>query len=112
MENTDPGYADRCAADSARSVPSIRLTLTHESDVQPLSLSSRCEAGDLAGKFGRLSADGDFSGTDDTGTLFLEGRYSIVGRSIVIHSAVDGSNFECGTIRSIEEIEMSESVVS
>ena len=39
---------------------------------------------------------------DTTGELVLDGRYSIIGRSVVIH-AVDGTNFECGTIRSAED---------
>jgi hypothetical protein len=41
--------------------------------------------------------------TDMTGSLFLRDQFSIIGRSVVIHDAVDGSNFECGTIRSVAE---------
>ena len=63
-----------------------------------------CEAGDLAGKFGQIPMTGMLDEVDDTGTLFLSGKNSIVGRSIVIH-AVDGTNFECATIRLQEEID-------
>ncbi len=48
----------------------------------------RCEAGDLAGKFGRLSVSGQVDEVDMTGTLFLEGRFSIIGRSVVVHRYV------------------------
>ena len=64
-----------------------------------------CEAGDLAGKFEPLPMSGMLDEVDSTGTLFLSGKYSIVGRSIVIHDNVDGSNFECGTIRLQEELD-------
>jgi len=62
-----------------------------------------CEAGDLAGKFGPLDSGGQINVVDTTGQLVLDGRYSIIGRSVVIH-AVDGTNFECGTIRSEEDM--------
>ena len=58
-----------------------------------------CEAGDLAGKFGPLTMDGQVDVTDTTGQLVLNGRYSIIGRSVVVH--VQG--LECGTIRSVED---------
>ena len=66
----------------------------------------RCEAGDLAGKFGPIDGTngiGQVNVTDTTGQLRLEGPISIIGRSVVIHD-VDGSNFECGTIRSMRDI--------
>ena len=66
----------------------------------------RCEAGDLAGRFGPIDGTngvGQVDVTDNTGELQLEGIYSIIGRSVVIHD-VDGSNFECGTIRSVRDI--------
>ena len=64
----------------------------------------RCEAGDLAGKFGPIDGrDGMVNVTDTTGQLRLQGPISIIGRSVVIHD-VDGTNFECGTIRSIRDI--------
>ena len=59
----------------------------------------RCEAGDLAGKFGALTPHNDLNVVDSTGDLTLTGPYSIVGRSVVVHSNVDGTNFECGTIQ-------------
>jgi len=40
---------------------------------------------------------------DSTGLLALQGRRSIVGRSVVIHRHDDGSNFECATIRYTDE---------
>ncbi|XP_064382299.1 uncharacterized protein LOC135331162 isoform X2 [Halichondria panicea] len=61
-----------------------------------------CELGDLFGKFGPIPAGGMLTGVDSTG-LALEGRYSIVGRSVVIHHHLDSSNFECGTIRYMDE---------
>ena len=67
--------------------------------------TGRCEAGDLAGKFGPLMPDTPVTVTDMTGSLFLRDRFSIIGRSVVIHNSEDGSNFECGTIRSMAEID-------
>ena len=46
---------------------------------------------------------GNLTKNDTTGFLALSGRYSIVGRSLVIHRHDDGSNFECGTIRYVDE---------
>ena len=63
----------------------------------------RCEAGDLAGKFGPLMPHVDLDVTDSTGQLTLSGPLSIIGRSVVVHSSVDGSNFECGTIQLVEQ---------
>ncbi len=63
----------------------------------------RCEAGDLAGKFGLLMPNTLFNMTDETGNLFLRDTNSIVGRSVVIHRH-DGSTFECGTIHSKTEL--------
>ena len=43
---------------------------------------------------------------DTSGQLSLTGRYSIVGRPLVIHqSDMDPTHLECGTIRLVEEIE-------
>lgn len=39
---------------------------------------------------------------DSTDQLALSGPQSIVGRSVVVHSNIDGSNFECGTIQLVE----------
>lgn len=58
--------------------------------------------GDLAGKFGPIPINGMLT-VDDTTGLSLAGRYSIIGRSIVIHNHLDNSNFECGTIRYMDE---------
>ncbi len=62
----------------------------------------RCEVGDLAGKFGPIPSSGVLTALDTTG-LALAGRYSIVGRSVVIHDPIDNTNFECGTIRYMDE---------
>ena len=67
------------------------------------SIFQRCEVGDLAGKFGAIPLDGRINVTDMTGLLSLQGRYSIIGRSVVIHRHDDGTNFVCGTIRLMEE---------
>ena len=64
-----------------------------------VSLFGRCEAGDLAGKFGPLVQHNNLDVVDSTGQLALSGPLSILGRSVVVHSSVDGSNFECGTIQ-------------
>ena len=70
-----------------------------------VNFSCRCEAGDLAGKFGPLTATNQpLTLLDNTGTLFLRGQHSIIGRSIVIHRHGSNKNFECGTIRSQNEI--------
>ena len=63
----------------------------------------RCEVGDLSGKFGPIMPHVDLDVVDSTGNLSLSGPLSIVGRSIVVHSSVDGSNFECGTIQLVEQ---------
>jgi len=64
----------------------------------------RCEAGDLSGKFGLISPSGSVDRVDNTSSLFLRGRFSIIGRSLVIHEANQhANNFECANIRSTAE---------
>ena len=70
-----------------------------------VSLLGRCEAGDLAGKFGPLVQHDNLDVVDSTGQLTLSGPLSILGRSVVVHSSVDGSNFECGTIQLANQAE-------
>lgn len=70
-----------------------------------VSLLGRCEAGDLTGKFGPLMQHNNLDVTDTTGQLTLSGPQSILGRSVVVHSSVDGSNFECGTIQLANQAE-------
>ena len=60
-----------------------------------------CEAGDLAGKFGDLTA-GNFSFVDSDPELQLRGRYSIIGRSIVIHPPGHG-HLACANIHLDED---------
>ena len=50
--------------------------------------------------------DVDVNVIDSTGNLTLSGSLSIVGRSIVVHSSVDGTNFECGTIQLVEQTDI------
>ena len=45
----------------------------------------------------------DVNVVDSTGNLMLTGPLSIIGRSVVVHSSVDGTNFECGTIQLAEQ---------
>jgi len=56
-----------------------------------------CEAGDLSGKFGSLMTTGNASYVSTDDELQLQGRYGIIGRSIVIHNP-DGSRLACGNI--------------
>ncbi len=57
------------------------------------------------GKFGPLVPDTPLDMVDTTGSFTLRGQFSVIGRSVVIHNAVDGSNFVCGTIRSQTEMQ-------
>ena len=77
----------------------IKVTYTHTH-----THTCRCEAGDLEGKFGSLSPDGQVDVVDDTGDLNLSGRYSIVGRHI--HDNVDSTvHLACSTIRLLNQKE-------
>jgi Cu/Zn superoxide dismutase len=67
-----------------------------------------CEFGDLAGRLGPLPSDGQLDAIDSTGEIDLQGTYSIVGRSVVIHEAGTNDNFECGTIRHQMELDGAE----
>lgn len=62
---------------------------------------TRCEVGDLTGKFGRIT-ENEATYNDNSSQLQLGGRNGVVGRSIVIHAG-DGTNFVCATIRSVAE---------
>jgi len=61
---------------------------------------SQCEIGDLSGKHGKLSG-ATVSETYTDAELPLSGPHSIVGRSVVIHDAVDNSRWACATINPI-----------
>ena len=82
--------------------PSLHLSpsLSH-----PLPPTSSCEAGDLAGRLGPLPANGQLDAMDTTGNIDLDGFYSIVGRSVVIHQVGTNVNFECGSIISQQELD-------
>jgi len=56
-----------------------------------------CEAGDLSGKFGNLMPGTNGTFVDSDPELQLRGRYSIIGRSIVIHPPGHG-HLACGNI--------------
>eukprot|EP00466_Bigelowiella_natans_P012156 jgi/Bigna1/128716/aug1.7_g3424 len=58
---------------------------------------SVCEVGDLSGKHVRLSSAAVMQTYNDT-NLPLSGKYSVVGRSIVLHRNSDGSRYACATI--------------
>ena len=60
-----------------------------------------CEAGDLSGKFGNLRP-GNFTFVDSDPELQLSGRYSIIGRSIVIHPPGHG-HLACANIHLDED---------
>lgn len=87
----------------------VRPNPNYATDCSPNNLTA-CEIGDLTGKFGQLSNGVSYS-VDDSDLLELGGMLGIVGRSIVVHSATDGANFVCGTIRSIVEEEVAETEV-
>ena len=83
-------------------VPDLNTYRNNVNNTVSFMIHNRCEAGDLAGKFGNLMPSVDVDVTDVTGELQLSGPYSIIGRSLVIHSPSDGSNFECGTVKLVE----------
>ena len=56
-----------------------------------------CEAGDLSGKFGPLQI-GNNSFIDSDPILQLNGRYGIIGRSVVIHAPVTSARIACANI--------------
>ena len=48
---------------------------------------------------------GQLDAVDSTGDIRLQGTFSIVGRSVVIHEVGTNDNFECGTIRHQMELD-------
>ena len=60
-----------------------------------------CEAGDLSGKFGDL-APGNFTYIDNDPEFQLSGRYSVIGRSIIIHPP-GGGHLACANIHLDED---------
>ena len=83
--------------------PSGRLQAAGEnySTVCNPSAPLNCEAGDLAGKFGDLAA-GNFAFVDNDQELQLRGRFSIIGRSVVIHPP-DHGHLACANIHLDED---------
>ena len=65
---------------------------------------SRCEVGDLSGKFGPIPTQ-PTTYTDTTGLLTLNQRYGIIGRSIKIHGTHHGKGADtCTTILSTTQV--------
>ena len=60
-----------------------------------------CEAGDLSGKFGDLT-EGNSTFFDNDPEFQLQGRYSVIGRSIVIHPPGHG-HLACANIHLDED---------
>ena len=93
--------ADRCYGAGGHYDPSDRVGAAANYSVEcNLNTPLRCEAGDLSGKFGCLvttSAASIVSYTSNDDELQLQGQYSIIGRSVVIHNP-DGSRLACGNI--------------
>ncbi|XP_050396767.1 uncharacterized protein LOC126815248 isoform X2 [Patella vulgata] len=61
------------------------------------------EVGDISGKFGKLSGVSSNDEHFDT-NMNLFGPQSIIGRSVVLHKASDGSRWSCGNI--VEDISL------
>ncbi|XP_052229101.1 uncharacterized protein LOC127843264 [Dreissena polymorpha] len=66
----------------------------------------RYEVGDFSGKFGSLANMNTVVKNFFDPTLQLFGKNSILGRSLVIHYASDGSRWICSTIRHKENVQM------
>ena len=67
--------------------------------------SDQFEIGDLSGKFGYLTGQGDFNGMYVDPNVPLFGPYSILGRSVVIHqSDADGTRWVCSDIQRISRV--------
>ena len=94
--------AGRCAGAGGHYDPSNRFGVAEPNYTTVCNLATplQCEAGDLSGKFGCLvtsTAAGVVSYTSNDNELQLQGRYGIIGRSVVIHNP-DGSRLACGNI--------------
>ena len=96
--------ATRCGNVGAHHDPSNRLEAAGENYTNycnPMNQTA-CEAGDLEGKFGALTA-GNFTFIDNDPELQLEGRYSIVGRSMVVHPHGGHGHLACANIHLDED---------
>lgn len=70
---------------------------------------SRCEIGDLSGKFGPIRNEPE-NYTDTTGLLSLSQKYGIIGRSIKIHGMNDNGADVCANILSTNQVNNDASV--
>jgi hypothetical protein len=59
------------------------------------------ELGDLSGKFGMLSGLKNLENDVTDTTLPLFGPYSVLGRGLVIHLALDGSRWVCTNVEPV-----------
>jgi Cu/Zn superoxide dismutase len=66
------------------------------------SMPATCEVGDLSGKHGNLSGRDSLHVSYNDDQIMLSGAKSIVGKSIVIHRASDGSRWVCADIVAME----------
>lgn len=90
--------ADRCAGAGGHYDPSNRFEAAVDYSVNcSIHTQLQCEAGDLSGKYGCLVTTGGGSYMSNDDELQLQGRYGIIGRSVVIHNP-DGSRLACGNI--------------
>jgi len=90
--------ADRCAGAGGHYDPSNRLGAAVNYSVNcSIYAQLQCEAGDLSGKYGHLVITGGATYISNDDELQLQGQYSIMGRSVVIHNP-DGTRLACGNI--------------
>lgn len=93
--------AERCDGAGGHFDPSDRFSAaTNYSNDCSERTPLQCEAGDLSGKFGCLvtaPTAGIVSYMSNDNELQLQGRYNIIGRSVVIHNR-DNSRLACGNI--------------
>ena len=70
------------------------------------STPDKYESGDLSGKFGLMVDMANYVRNMTDTNLQLFGKNSIIGRSLVIHSAADGGRWICSTIWPVDSIPM------
>jgi hypothetical protein len=63
-----------------------------------LNTPSTCEVGDLSGKHGNFGGSATQVQTYTDSNLPLTGQYSVVGRSVVLHAAANGTRLACASI--------------
>ncbi|XP_059187093.1 uncharacterized protein cusr [Centropristis striata] len=93
-----PGSADPCS--NANIMGHFNpLTFNHSNSPAPgAGTVDQYEIGDIAGKFGKLTGLNESQAVYMDPDMPLTGPYSIVGRSLVIHSSSNGSRMWCSNI--------------